>query len=105
MAHDHHHHDDAEAYFKEQLSTIALCGMLGGVCVMLYVQDKLSFLAPNFRLPVLLGGLVLLGMVGIRAVLVWMAAGTPAQATHDCCAHDHTHQHDHDHDHDHHHDH
>ena len=52
MAHDHHH--DEEAYYKEQLSTIALCGMLGGVCVMLYAQGKLSFLAPNFQLPVLL---------------------------------------------------
>lgn len=102
MAHDHDHD---ETYFKDQLSTIALCGMLGGVCVLLSQQGKLTFLAPNFRLPVLLGGLALLGLVGVRAVLIWMATGPKPAPCPDGCAHDHEHGHDRDHDHDHAHEH
>lgn len=100
MAHDHHHAD--ESYYKEQLSTIALGGLFGGVCVMMWQQGKVEqILAENFQLPVLLGGLTLLGLVGARAVLVWLSAGQPAAPCHDHGGHDHHHEHEHDHPHEH----
>ena len=35
MAHDHHHHESANAYYVEQLFNIALCGALGGIMVLI----------------------------------------------------------------------
>lgn len=99
MAHDHSH-EDRVSYFAEQLSTIGICGALGAVAIMLYSQDTLKlFLDSKFHLPVLLGGIVLLGLVAVRAVAVWQLAGVPA------ANHNHDHQHDHGHEHGHHHDH
>lgn len=100
MGHEHHH-DDQASYFAEQLSTIAICGALGVVAVMMWSQDALKlFLAPPFHLPVLLGGIVLLLLVAIRAIAVWQMVGTKTP-NHD---HEHDHDHDHEHDHDHAHD-
>lgn len=81
MAHDHDH--DVERYRFEQLCTLALCGALGAVAVLLWYRDKLSFLHPAFRLPVLLGGIALLVLVAYRAiVLAW-----PASAKSGCKPH------------------
>jgi uncharacterized membrane protein YcgQ (UPF0703/DUF1980 family) len=118
MAHDHSH-DDRNAYYLNQLFTIAVCGALGGVAVMLYVSGKLQLmLHPKFFIWVLLGGVALLALVVIRAVAVWRSVDEPAHDHDDCghehdhCHHDHehdmhavTHAHDHDHGHDHSHDH
>jgi hypothetical protein len=97
MAHDHHHHGNA--YYLDQLCTIAACAALGGVAVMMYWltdangKSKLEYiLAPQFFKPVLIGGIALLVLSAIRAVALWQEAG---RAT----AHHHDHEHDHDHDH------
>jgi hypothetical protein len=102
----HHHHDArGNAYYLDQLCTIAACGALGGVAIMMYVlrgpdgKNKLDYiLAPQFFLPVLAGGIALVLMVAIRAITLWREAGRVAE-----CDHAHNHDHDHDHDHDHHH--
>lgn len=95
---DHDHHEDRNAYYIEQLCTIAICGGIGGVAVMLYLRGLLGiFLAPQFHLPVLGGGIALLLLVAIRAVVIWQAVEVP-QHHHD---HDHAHDHAHCHDHDH----
>lgn len=98
MAHDHHH--DEGSYYVEQLCTIGVCGAMGGVAVVLWYRDKLSFLHPNFRLPLLLGGIALLVLVAIRILVVWSESGKRI-------AHNHNHDHDHPHEHgpncDHHH--
>jgi hypothetical protein len=110
MAHDHHHHDEG-SYYVEQLCTIGVCGALGGVAIVLWYREKLSFLHPSFRLPLLLGGIALLVLVAIRAIAVWTASGTRVVARdhgHDHshehgpgCGHDHGHHHHEHHHHDH----
>jgi hypothetical protein len=67
MAHVHHHDDGS--YYVEMLCTIGVCGALGGVAIVLWYREKLSFLHPSFRLPLLLGGIALLVLVAIRAVV------------------------------------
>lgn len=96
MAHTHDHsHEDRNAYYLNQLFTIAVCGALGGVTIMLWYSDKLRFLmAERFWLPTLLGGITLLGLVLIRAVAVWRSVDQSLVA-------DHHHDHDHDHQHEH----
>ncbi|MBX9624395.1 MAG: hypothetical protein K2X82_11355 [Gemmataceae bacterium] len=105
MAHVHDHHgDDAREYFTEQLLTIFVCGMFGFAAVRLYQTGMLAHaLAPQFEVPVLVGGLALLALVAVRAVCVWREAGqTQAHGHH----HDHDgHDHHHDHAHDPHHEH
>src|SRR5262249_22553031 len=105
MAHDHSH-DDRNTFYLNQLFTIAVCGALGGVAVMLWWSGKISLmLHPKFFLWVLLGGIALLLLVVLRAVAVWRSvdeAVTVPEHTHDHCGHDHGHcHHDHDHEHDH----
>jgi WD40 repeat protein len=96
MAHVHTHDEDRGTYYLEQLCTIGVCGALGGVCIMLWWQGKLDrILNSKFFLPVLLGGITLLVLVAIRALIVWRETGKPVHA------HDHDHSHDHDHDHEH----
>jgi len=112
MAHDHDHlHDDRNAYYLNQLFTIAVCGALGGVTVMLWYSGKLRFLVvESFWLPALLGGITLLVLVLIRAVAVWRSVDQALDAghqhdhdhnhcghDHDHCGHDHVHEHTHDH--------
>lgn len=105
MAHDHEH-QHGSTYFVDQLCTIATCGALGAVAILMYRpsgpdgQSKLSYiLAPQFYIWVLLGGIALLVLVAIRAITLWRQAKA---ANHD---HDHDHSHEHHHHHDHHHDH
>src|SRR5207302_782376 len=90
--------------YLEQLCTIAICGLMGGVTILLWYQNLLRYiLAEKFHAPVLWGGFAILVLVVIRAVAIWVEAGQ-ARAAHD---HNHVHDHDHDHDHGehHHHDH
>jgi hypothetical protein len=108
MSHDHHH-EHGNTYYLDQLCTIATCGALGGVAILMYgLRDpegkfKLEYiLAPQFFIPVMLGGAALLVMVLVRAITLWREAGTDAADAHDH-AHDHEHTHEHLHDHEHHH--
>jgi hypothetical protein len=103
MAHDHAH--DPKTYYVEQLCTIGICGALGGIAVMLYATDLLWFIAPKIQIWVVLGGIALLVLVAIRAVVVWVQAGRMQLKMADAMAPDHHHDHAHDHDHDHDHDH
>jgi hypothetical protein len=97
MAHDHSH-DDRNSYYLNQLFTIAVCGALGGVTVMLWYSGKLRFLVvERFWLPTLIGGITLLVLVLVRAIAVWRSVDESQHAGH---SHDHDHDHcDHDHDH------
>jgi hypothetical protein len=109
MAHDHAH-EDRTSYFLEQISNIAICGLLGGVAVMMYRQGMLYYiLAPWAHLPVIIGGAVLLALVLVRAAAVWIETGSArADAGHQHgpgCAHDHDHTHEHAHEHPHAHEH
>jgi hypothetical protein len=113
MAHDHaHHHSDGNSYYLEQLFTIAVCGAIGAVMVMLYVTGRVKFLFGDNQVQhtrVLLGGAGLLAVVLVRAVYVWFAVGAKQPAAHEhdhahgacdhdhgACGHDH---HDHEHEH------
>jgi hypothetical protein len=101
MAHDHSH-GDRSAFYLNQLFTIAVCGALGGVAVMLWYSGKLGLmLHPKFYIWVLLGGITLLILVLIRAVAVWRSVddvGHPHDHDHAHCGHDHG-PCDHDHEH------
>ncbi len=101
MAHDHSH-GDRNAYYLNQLFTIAVCGALGGVVVMLWYSDKLRFLVvQRFWMPSLIGGITLLVLVVVRAIAVWRSVDEPMDAghqhDHDHCGHDHDHHHEHAH--------
>jgi hypothetical protein len=101
MAHEHSHPKDVN-YYLEQICTIAICGALAGVAIMLYRNDILRFiLADKFHLWVLVGGIALLTLVVIRAVTLWLSA-EPGH-TH-ACDHAHAHKHGDAHDCDHNHD-
>jgi hypothetical protein len=104
MAHSHNHGSQT-SYYVEQIVTIATCGALAGVCILLFLnrESLYGMLNGNQHLRVLFGGIGLLILVLIRATHVWIAAGkSKANAVN----HDHTHAHDHDHVHcDHEHDH
>ena len=123
MAHAHTHSEAEGAYFLDQLCTVAICGALGGVAVMMWKYNMLRFiLAPGFWSPVLYGGVALLLLVAVRAVALWQVAGKAradnhnhdpahdhehdhahagdhAHAPGETCDHDHAHGHDHNHDH------
>jgi hypothetical protein len=106
MAHDHEHMD-RQAYYLEQICTIALSGALGGVAVMMYTSpDGLFFLADMFKQPVLWGGITLLVLVVVRAVTLWISVGQEkavlalADVGHghhhehgESCGHNHGHEH------------
>src|SRR6476646_7296851 len=112
MAHAHDHHGGS-TYFLDQVCTVAACGALGAVSILMYAvrgpdgKPKLEYiLAPQFFIPVLLGGLALVALVAIRAVTLWQEAGRTADHahTHDHArehVHDHAHEHDHNHAHTH----
>ena len=78
--------------------TIAICGALGGVMVMLYVTKRVNFLFGDNNevqhIRVLLGGAGLLAVVLIRAIYVWFAAGQAKTHAHDHsdCGHSHGHR-------------
>jgi hypothetical protein len=99
-AHDHHHHDSTN-YYIEQLFTIAACGALGAVAVLLWYNGRLNLiLHPKFHSWVLGGGISLLILSGIRAIALWYEVDKADVHAHGCCGHDHDHVHDHDHHHD-----
>lgn len=107
MAHAHHH-EDQRAYYLEQIGTIVLSAILGGIAVLAYEQGMLQFmLATKFHLPVLIGGITLLVLAAVRTVAFVTAVRRGAAHEHECCGHDHVHADGeaccHDHAHDHHH--
>lgn len=76
MPHNHSGCMSPKDYFTEQLLTILVCGGVGFVAVQLYLNDMLKhILAPQFHLPVLLGGIAVLVLIVVRAVAVWREAG------------------------------
>jgi hypothetical protein len=80
--HEHAHAHDANAYYTEQLFTIAVCGALGGVVVMLWYTDKLKLmLHPKFHLSVLIGGVAILALTVVRCFALWSAL---EEATREC---------------------
>src|SRR5580658_7509127 len=95
MAHDHHHGESLRDYFTEQLLTILVCGVFGIAAIQMYVEKKMEFLAPQFHPWVLGGGISIIAMVILRAIVVWREAGEyQAQAAHvhgTDCGTDHTH--------------
>lgn len=94
----HTHGEDRNTYYMEQLCTIGVCGLLGGVAVMLYYQNILRFiLAEYLHVYVLWSGIALLALVALRAVGLWLSVGA-ASSNHDA-GHAHHHCHDHDHPH------
>ncbi len=94
MPHNHSGCQSPKDYFTEQLLTILVCGGLGFVAVQLYRYDMLKhILAPQFHLPVLVGGGVVFLLVILRAVTVWREAGelVPVDANDPTCRENHTH--------------
>ena len=117
-----HIHEDSDTYYLDQLCLIALCGAFGGVCLALFFWQAPMLdlmLGRQFHGLVLASGILLLVLTGIRAVILWKAAGQAKTRLplvhnhghvhehhdHEHCQHDHHHNHDHDHHHDHDHDH
>lgn len=108
MAHSHDHsHGD---HRLEQICTLIICGLLGLVCVLLYQKNALDLiLAKQFHIPVLLGGIALLALVGVSAVMSLITSrshthGGEACDGHGHCGHEHGsegHEHHHHHAHDH----
>jgi hypothetical protein len=100
MGQGHTHSEDRTTYYMEQLCTIAICGLLGGVAVMLYYQNLLRFILADYLHPWVLGsGIALLGLVVLRALGLWQSTATLAVNhghAHENC-HDHHQDHEHEH--------
>lgn len=92
MSHTHTH-DEERTYYIDQVCTIGVCALLGGVCVVLWLRGALGLLADPFHMAVLLGGVALLVVAAVRGVTLWSSVSRSG-------AHGHTHVHAHDHDHD-----
>jgi uncharacterized membrane protein YcgQ (UPF0703/DUF1980 family) len=109
MAHEHDHVHDTDTYYLDQLCMIGITGAFAGICLTMYFfnQDMLRILLKEeFFVLVLASGIALLGIVLIRAALLWRAVGQqPAGHSHAHHDHAHGHEHDRDHGHHHHHDH
>jgi hypothetical protein len=98
-AHGHDHHHGGPAYYYEQLFTLAGCGALAVVTLLVCLTGQVRFILVQSLQPALLaGGLGLLALVVIRAVALWTSVEEP----HSHPAHDHDHSHDHDQAHEHH---
>src|SRR4029078_11380227 len=92
--HDHaHEHAPAAArlceYYLEQLLTFFACGSFGVVAVLMYYNTDAKgntmlkwILVPQFWIPVLIAGLVLIGLAFVRGAIVWKQAGAVGH-THD----------------------
>ena len=76
MGHGHLHPGESmRDYFTEQLLAILVCGLFGFAAIQMYRNNMLDFLTPNFREPVLYGGIGVLVLVAFRAFTVWKEAG------------------------------
>jgi hypothetical protein len=96
----HAHAEDQNTYYLEQLCTIGICGLIGGVTALMYrghlpdpVRDPcmLRFMVAVYLHPyVFAGGIAMVGLVIVRAVIVWRMSSRAAEA------HGHGHEHCHD---------
>jgi uncharacterized repeat protein (TIGR03943 family) len=90
MAHDHSHTQADTGHYLDQLCTLGVSAGLGIICVVLWWRGALAgILADFFQQAVLGGGLVLLVVVLVRAVLLWQEVG-PARSV-GCTEHGHEH--------------
>ncbi|OWK47247.1 hypothetical protein [Fimbriiglobus ruber] len=82
--HGHGHSHGAGEYFLEQLLTILICGAFGVVAILMWYDNRLDhILANEFHAWVLAGGVTLLVFTTIRAISLWVAAGSASHAHHD----------------------
>jgi hypothetical protein len=100
VTHSHKHLHEESSYYLEQWCTIAVCGMLGGVAVLLYYQEMSRFiLAPFLQVYILWSGFALLSLAAIRGAFLWSSVRRAAQThAHENC-HDGSNVCDHDHGH------
>lgn len=109
MVHSHEHAANRSAYYLDQLCSVGACAALGAISILMWQSGRIAvILAPQFHLPVMIGGIALLIVAAIQALSIWRAAGRESaqnreQHHHDHegpCDHDHNHAdcgHDHDH--------
>ena len=98
QAHAHSHSEAAGNYFLDQLCTIAACGALGTVAILMYESQRIrDVLTSTFWRPVFYGGLVLVALAIIRAGALWQLAGRVRAAdtddNHGDSGHSHSHAH------------
>src|SRR5262245_35388065 len=111
MAHAHAHDEVDSNYFLDQICTVAACGAIGAVAVLMFTSGRISnILVPAFWKPVMIAGTVLLVLGLIRAIALWRLAGpgaVDAEAIdgNAAAAHNHHHGHKHSHGHEHGHEH
>ncbi len=106
MAHSHDHDHSHGDHRLEHVCTLIISGLLGLVSVLLYQRNALNLiLAKQFHIPVLLGGISLLILVGLSALAGLLApkakTDCEGEACHDHghCDHEHHHEHANGHDH------
>ena len=105
MAHEHSH--EGEGYYMDQLCGIAAAGLIGGLAFLMWKASLLThfqILTRQFNTYVLVGGVLLVVIVLVRAIALWKEVGRKKVANGHSHSHDHHHEHHH-HDHDHGHEH
>src|SRR5262245_19535405 len=90
MSH-HHHHAFTDGYKLDQFCKVGICGLLGGIVLVIWKADLLSkfkLLADPFIGAVYIGAVVLLVLSLLRVISLWSAArGSRLQAVD--CHHEH----------------
>ena len=85
-SHDHHYHETE--YYTEQLLSIFISGAFGVTGVLMYHYDMLQYILANmFHIPVLVGGIGLLGLTFFRGFCLWKQVGSDHDDEH--AGHDH----------------
>jgi PDZ domain len=98
----HSHAEDRTTYYTDQLCTLAVCGLLAAVAILMYTQGVLKYiLAPYLHIYVFSSGIGLLALVLLRGIFLWRAAAQESAAREHEHEHGHEHEHHHDHGHDH----
>ncbi len=79
MAHEHSHGEAESTYFTDQILTIIITAILGGVALMMWKTNVLRrILIPEFFWMVCTAGVALLVLAAIRAIAIWKLAGQKA---------------------------
>ena len=89
------HHEQTDSRVLDQLCLVLLSGAFGAICLVLFFWSRPMLnlmLAPQFHGIILVSGVILLGLAGIRSIILWRAhrqTSFPHEQSDHECHHEH----------------